>query len=150
MAHTEMKNELPEHYEQLKKNANRMSSWRDRLAAVEELGQYNHPKTVDVLTNRLANDPVFTVQQAAYRKLKDLGQQVGQPVRKQGDLLPGGVTKTLVRIKKSLPHGHTYEEFKDKLRKMRIDLYDTYEGDKGDEFESWLEEKWASLTWGRK
>lgn len=28
---------------------------------------------------------------------------------------------------------------------MRIDIYDTYEGDKGADFDSWLEQTWSSL-----
>lgn len=53
----------------------------------------------------------------------------------------------MLRIKKSLPEGHTYEEFKEKLKKMRIDVYDTYEGDKGADFDKWLENTWASLSY---
>lgn len=29
---------------------------------------------------------------------------------------------------------------------MRVDIYDIYEGDKGAEFDQWLEQKWASLS----
>jgi hypothetical protein len=52
----------------------------------------------------------------------------------------------LLRIKKSLPQGHTFEEFKEKLKKMRLDVYDTYEGEKGAGFDKWLENTWASLS----
>ena len=40
---------------------------------------------------------------------------------------------------------HTFEEFLTKLKRMRIDVYDTYEGDKGDEFKTWLENEWSNL-----
>jgi hypothetical protein len=66
------------------------------------------------------------------------------PERRKGELMKD-VSKVLLRIKKSLPRDHKYEDFKDKLKKMRIDIYDTYEGDKGDEFDSWLEQTWSSL-----
>lgn len=32
----------------------------------------------------------------------------------------------------------SYEEFKEKLKKMRIDVYDAYEGEKGGIFDAWL------------
>ena len=64
--------------------------------------------------------------------------------RKKGDLIKD-VTKILLRIKKSLPEGHSYEEFKEKLKKMRLDVYDTYEGDKGPDFDQWLENMWVSV-----
>lgn len=137
-------NELPENYDELKAAANR-SNWRERLDAVEELGQSSHPKIIDVLTHRLNNDSVYTVQEAAYRKLKALGEDVQLPAQKKGDPIKG-TAKILVRIKKSLPEGHSYEEFKEKLRKMRLDVYDAYDGVKGADFDNWLESTWASLS----
>jgi hypothetical protein len=141
----EISQELPLNYEQLKTAANRTSNWRERLAAVEELGQWKHKQIIDVLTHRMNNDPVYKVQEAAYRNLLAFGEDVQPPARTNGDLI-NGLTKTLVRIKKSLPQGHSYEAFKEKLKKMRLDLYDAYEGDKGENFDHWLEEKWASLS----
>lgn len=131
-------------YKELKAAANRTADWRERLRAVQELGKIDNPKALDVLKNRMMNDPVYKVQEAAYQELKEAGEDVQKPARRQEELVKG-LTKMLVRIKKSLPAGHSYEEFKEKLKKMRSDVYDTYEGDKGDEFDKWLEEKWASL-----
>jgi hypothetical protein len=131
--------------EQLKKAVNRTSDWRERLNAVEELGQLDDKQSIDILTRVMANDAVYTVQEAAYHKLKGLGEDVQLPPKNTSELFKG-VTKILVRIKKSLPEGHTYEEFKEKLKKMRVDLYDTYEGDKGAGFDSWLENTWVSLS----
>ncbi|MCE5171810.1 HEAT repeat domain-containing protein [Paenibacillus profundus] len=137
--------ELPSNYEELKKSVNRTSNWRERLDAVEELGQWKNKQTINLLTYRMISDDVYQVQEAAFRKLKEIGEDVQLPSRKKGDLIKG-VTKILLRIKKSLPEGHTYEEFKEKLKKMRIDVYDTYEGDKGADFDKWLENTWASLA----
>lgn len=114
------------------------------MNAVEELGRWNVPKTIDVLKHRMNNDTVYRVQEAAYHKLKQLGEDVQLPSRKTGDLIKG-VTKILVRIKKSLPAGHSFEEFKEKLKKMRLDVYDAYEGERGDDFDKWLEKVWVSL-----
>lgn len=140
----EVKASLPADYERLKAAANRTSSWRDRLAAVEELGKYKSPSTIAILTNRMNNDLVYTVQEAAYARLKEWDEDVQLPPKRQGDLVKG-LMKTLVRIKKSLPEGHSYEDFKAKLKNMRLDLYDAYEGDKGADFDSWLEATWKSV-----
>ncbi|WP_068614822.1 HEAT repeat domain-containing protein [Paenibacillus tuaregi] len=146
MNNEERYEELPENYNELKKAANRTSDWRARLEAVEELGKY--PQAIAVLRGVLKNDPVLRVQEAAQRQLQAHGEQVSIPKREAGDLIPG-ITKLLVRIKKSLPKDHTYEEFREKLKKMRIDVYDVYEGNLGDSFDKWLEEKWASLRTSR-
>lgn len=138
------KSTLPENYEELKKQANRTSNWRERLDAVEELGHWKNKQIIAILMRLMNNDAVYKVQEAAYRKLKKLGEDVELPPRKKGDLVRD-VTKISLRIKKSLPEGHSYEEFKAKLQKMRLDVYDTYEGDKGPDFEKWLENMWASL-----
>jgi hypothetical protein len=141
----EAKGALPENYEELKKQASRTSNWRDRLDAVEELGQWQNKQVIDVLTRMLKEDAVYKVQEAAYRKLKKFGEDVQLPPRKKGDLIKG-VNKILLRIKKSLPEDHSYKEFKEKLKKMRLDVYDTYEGDKGADFDKWLENMWMSVS----
>lgn len=146
MDNQEVISELPSNYEELKKSVNRTSNWRERLDAVEELGQWKNKQTINLLRHRMISDDVYQVQEAAFRKLKEFGEDVQLPSRKKGDLIKG-VTKILLRIKKSLPDGHTYEEFKEKLKKMRIDVYDTYEGDKGADFDKWLENTWASLSY---
>lgn len=145
MSNSETKDGLPANYDQLKTSLNRASNWRERLEAVEQLGQYDNKKIIDILTHRMNNDTVYQVQEAAYRKLRALGQDIQLPLRNKGSLIKG-LTKILVRIKKSLPEGHSYEEFKEKLKKMRIDIYDAYEGDKGADFDEWLKSTWVSLS----
>lgn len=137
--------ELPANYEELKKSANRKSNWRERLDAIEELGQSKNKQVIDILTHIMNSDSVYKVQEAAYRQLKRLGEDVQLPPRKKGELVKG-LTKILVRIKKSLPENHSYTEFKDKLQKMRMDIYDTYEGEKGADFDKWLENTWSALS----
>lgn len=137
--------ELPANYEELKKSANRKSNWRERLDAIEELGQSKNKQVIDVLTHIMNSDAVYKVQEAAYRQLKRLGEDVQLPARKKGELVKG-LTKILVRIKKSLPENHTYTDFKEKLQKMRMDIYDAYEGEKGADFDKWLEDTWSALS----
>lgn len=143
MNNEEMIHELPENYEELKKAAGRSADWRARLAAVEELGRYNHKQIIDILTRLMNSDPVYTVQEAAYQKLSAFGEEVKVPSKNKAELFRG-ISKIVLRIKKSLPRDHSYEEFKEKLKKMRIDVYDAYEGEKGEQFDSWLQKLWMS------
>jgi HEAT repeat protein len=140
-----MNQELPENYEELKKAAGRSADWRARLAAVEELGGYKHKQVIDILNRLMVSDPVYTVQEAAYQKLAAFGEDVKVPSKNKAELFRG-ISKIVLRIKKSLPRDHSYEEFKEKLKKMRIDVYDAYEGEKGEDFDKWLEKQWQSAV----
>ncbi|WP_059050369.1 HEAT repeat domain-containing protein [Paenibacillus senegalimassiliensis] len=137
--------ELPENFKELKRAVNRTASWRERLDAVNELGDWKTPPTIKLLQNVLTSDQVFQVREAAYLKLKQLDEDVQPPTKNKGELFKG-LNKILLRIKKSLPKGHTFEQFKEKLQKTRLDIYDTYEGDKATDFDSWLHEIWESLA----
>lgn len=135
---------LPEQYEALKKQANYTSSWRERLAAVEALSAYQHDKIIDLLINRMQHDTVYKVQIAAYEALAAFGVNVEKPSPARFDIIKG-TDKILLRVKKSLPKDHSAQDFADKLKRMRLDIYDAYEGDKGEQFMQWLEERWTKL-----
>jgi len=139
------KEELPPNYAELKKSVNRMSDWEERLAAIEELGSWKHDRIIDMLKHKMINDPVYKIQEAAYGKLIAFGEDVQLPSQKKGDLLKDA-SKVLVRIKKSLPRDHTYEQFEEKLKNMRLDLYNTYQGEKGADFDKWLETTWENAN----
>lgn len=136
--------ELPENFEELKRAVNR-ASWRERLNAVNELGRWDTAPAIKLLQHVVAGDQVSQVREAAYRKLKQLGEDVQMPAKNKGELFKG-LNKVLLRIKKSLPEDHSFEQFKEKLQKTRLDIYDTYEGDKGAEFDSWLRGIWETLA----
>ncbi|WP_219835475.1 HEAT repeat domain-containing protein [Paenibacillus sp. R14(2021)] len=145
MEFTEQRTDETPSLEELKKSAGRMSNWRERLKAVEELSKMADPAVIALLARIAKSDTVYQVQEAAHRKLVELGEEGEAPVRKKGELIKG-TAKILLRIKKSLPEGHTYQQFKDKLQHMRTDVYDTYEGDKEAGFDAWLENTWSSLS----
>ncbi|RNF39050.1 HEAT repeat domain-containing protein [Planococcus salinus] len=141
-------NNLPPNYEELKKAANRTANWKERLAAVEELGKWKSEQTIDILLHRMQHDPVRQVQVAAYESLKDLGENVHLPEPHKYELIKG-TSKAMLRIKKSLPADHSFEDFEAKLQKTRVDIYDTYKGDKGEGFDQWLKDQWQSMP-GKK
>lgn len=148
MEHTEERNEelsAAPTLAELKKAAGRMSNWRGRLQATEALVELGGEEVAQLLKGMAKNDTVYQVQTAAHRALAKLGVDLEPPVRKTGELIKG-TGKILLRIKKSLPAGHDFATFKDKLQHMRTDVYDTYEGDKEAEFDQWLEQKWSALS----
>jgi len=140
----EIKNELPPNFKELKKSADRTSNWRERMDAVEELGQWKNDQTIKLLKRIIATDTVYKVKEAAYRELKKWDENISLPPKKKSDAIKD-VSKILLRIKKSLPKDHTFSEFEEKLKKMRLDVYDTYEGEKGAQFDQWLKDTWNSL-----
>ncbi|RXI96185.1 HEAT repeat domain-containing protein [Anaerobacillus alkaliphilus] len=144
--HTEDKSaDVKAKFNELKKSINRTSNWRERLDAVQELGELKTKEAIELLKYSMNGDSVYKVQEASYRMLQALGEDVPMPKRKQGEVIKG-TNKVLLRIKKSLPADHSYQDFKEKVQKMRSDLYDTYEGEKGADFDKWLEETWVNLA----
>ncbi len=135
--------QLPENFAELKKAVNRTADWETRLNAVNELGKIQAEEATKILHYVAKADLVTKVREAATRILNKRGQQA-----KPFEPIIGGLfkdqRKIFVRIKKSLPKDHTYEDFKVKLEKMRIDIYNTYEGEKGADFDAWLKDMWET------
>ncbi|MDZ5473299.1 HEAT repeat domain-containing protein [Bacillus sp. 31A1R] len=142
---TPKKPNLPENFDELKKSLNRASNWRERLDAIDKLGTWKSKEAIELLKSRLRVDTVYQVQEAAYDQLVAWGEEAILPEKKTGELIKD-TNKILLRIKKSLPEDHTFEDFKEKVKKTRTDLYDTYEGNKGKNFSKWLKETWTSLV----
>lgn len=128
--------------EALKKMANNASSWRERLQAVNELGKRDCKPSKDILARLAIHDPVFTVKEAAFRAAQARGITYGgKPIylgkKPKGELVKG-IMKKLAVVRNNLEDGFTIDDFKEKFATMYPEAYDTYEGDKGKQFEKWL------------
>ena len=139
-----MESNKPANYDELKRQANDSSSWRNRLDAVRKLGEFNEKSVKDILWRRMISDPVYTIQEEAFRKLQALGESVKLPRKKKGNILKD-MNKDLQKIKHSLPENHSYEDFKEKLKDTNLPLYDTIEGNKINKTDQFLENIWKSL-----
>ena len=139
-----MESNKPVNYDELKRQAIDSSSWRNRLDAVRKLGEFNEKSVKDILWRRMTSDPVYTVQEEAFRKLQALGESVKLPRKKKGNILKD-MNKDLQKIKHSLPENHSYEDFKEKLKDTNLPLYDTIEGNKINKTDQFLENIWKSL-----
>lgn len=56
-----MTKEVPANIEELKRMANNQNSWRERLAAVEQLKNYDCQQSRDILTRLAIHDVVFNL-----------------------------------------------------------------------------------------
>lgn len=141
---------IPNNYDELKKQANNKANWRLRKQAIEELDKYDDKRVEDVLWYRMMNDLVYTVVQEAFLQLQKRnaknknGQPVRLPKKPKGNLIKG-YRKDLAKVKNYLPTNHKFEDFKYEVKKRKPVIYDTYEGDKKEKFDNWLENVWKSL-----
>lgn len=138
-------NQLPENFNELKKAVNRTADWEERLQAVNELAKFKSDETIKILQYVAKADLVTKVRETAASQLKKMGQVVPVSEAPKGELFKD-LRKIFLRIKKSLPAEHTYEDFKLKVEKMRSDIYNTYEGEKGADFDAWLKDMWAKAS----
>ena len=129
----------------LKKDVNRTADWKLRLQAVQALAKIKSDEAMSILNFVAKNEHVSTVRDAAVKAIKKAGGTApSYELPKYG--LFKDMRKVFLRIKKSLPKDHTYEDFKVKLEKMRIDIYNTYEGEKGANFDAWLKDMWETTV----
>ena len=63
----------PANISQLVKDANNKSSWKIRLAALNELKQYDCQQSRDVITRLALHDKVYKVKEEAFRAAQAMG-----------------------------------------------------------------------------
>ncbi|MBS3985621.1 MAG: HEAT repeat domain-containing protein [Selenomonadales bacterium] len=135
--------------ERLKRMANNKSNWRERLQAVEGLAVMDDQPSKDILARLAIHDPVFKVKEAAFRaaqarKITYAGKPIYLGKKPKGNLVKE-INKKLVIVRDKLEEGFTLEDFKRKFSEMYPEIYDTYEGDKGDQLDKWLSNVIPSL-----
>lgn len=135
--------------ETLKKMANNKCNWRERLEAVEMLKNIDCQQSRDIITQLVIHDPVFKVKEAAFRVAQSFGiKKNGKDIylgKKQRGNLVKGINEKICKVRESLSEEFTVDEFKEKFKEMYPEAYDIYDGDKGDNLNSWLEKVIPSL-----
>lgn len=129
--------EVPINIEELKKRANIKTSYKLRIEAVEQLGEYKCQQSKDILWRLMMNDKVYAVQELAFRKLQAFGEDVKLPKKKKGDLIKDIKIK-LGLVKKSFNSEFTIEEYGQKFKKLYPFEYDVYSFEKGEKLNDWL------------
>ena len=141
---TTFKEDIPPNLIELKILAGKHDDWKSRLRAIEELGEWKCNESISILWDHMLNDKVYKIQEAAFKKLQRFDEKVKLPRKSKGNLIKG-IDKPLKIIKDSLTDDHNFQDFKEKLKIDQPEIFDTYEGDKGNQFEKWLINKWSSL-----
>lgn len=126
----------------LKRMANNMHNWRDRLCAVRVLSNWDCQQSRDILVRLAIHDPVFCVKEAAFRAAQAMGcTKNGQPIRltkmPKGNLVKN-INKILVEVRDSLNPGFSLQEFKFAFQNYDPATYDIYDGNKGNHLDEWL------------
>jgi hypothetical protein len=135
--------------EELKKKANNKQNWRERLEAVKALGEMDCQQSRDIVTRLALHDPVFKVQEEAFRCAQAFGiKKNGKPIylgKKQKGNLVKDINKKLAKLRNSMGEDFTLEEFKEKFKAMYPETYDTYDGNMENKFDKWLSNAIQSL-----
>jgi len=140
----------PDNISQLVKDANNKTSWKVRLAALNELRQYDCQQSRDVITRLALHDKVFKVKEEAFRAAQTMGITYGGVPIYLGNKDIGykdrDFTKLFLRIRRE----KTMEElnlqaFKEAFKALDPEMYDVMEFEKRQGFDAWIENKYTSL-----
>ena len=135
---------------QLVKDANNKSSWKIRLAALNELKQYDCQQSRDVITRLALHDKVYKVKEEAFRAAQAMGITYrGNPIRlgrKDIGFKTKDFTKVFLRIKRE----KSMEEldlqlFKEAFKTIAAEMYDVMEFEKGQKFDDWITNTYKCL-----
>ena len=146
----DMTKETPANIGQLVKDANNKSSWKIRLAAFNELKQYDCQQSKDVITRLALHDKVYKVKEEAFRAAQAMGITYrGNPIRlgrKDIGFKTKDFTKVFLRIKreKSMEELDLYV-FKEAFKTIAAEMYDVMEFEKGQKFDDWIANTYKCL-----
>ena len=140
----------PANISQLVKDANNKSSWKIRLAALNELKQYDCQQSRDVIIRLALHDKVYKVKEEAFRAAQAMGITYrGNPIRlgrKDIGFKTKDFTKVFLRIKRE----KSMEEldlqlFKEAFKTIAAEMYDVMEFEKGQKFDDWITNTYKCL-----
>ena len=138
------KSESPENIKELKRLSKEKSNYKNRLVAVEELGNFKCQQSKDILWNLMMNDKVYIVQETAFRKLQSFGENVKLPKKKKGNLIKG-IDKKLAKVRDSISSEFSLNIFKPKFKELFPEEFDVYSYEKGEKFDDWVSNILSSL-----
>ena len=134
---TDLKNEVPENIDELKKRAGDKTDYKNRKSAIEELGLYKCKQSKDILWHLMINDKVHLVQNAAFLKLQAFGEDVKLPRKKKGHLVKD-INKKLAKVNNLFESNFTPEEFNEKFKEKYPEEFDIYSFEKSEKFNQWV------------
>lgn len=138
----EIKVETPVNIKELVRMAGDKSSWRIRLAAVNEIKKWDCQQSRDVITRLAIHDLVFKVREEALKvaqafRITKNGQPIHLNRKPKGNLIKD-INKKIYRVVDSLKDEFDLVIFKEKFKQMYPEPYDVYEFEKGNKFDEWI------------
>jgi len=141
----------PANIEELKIKANTKDNWETRLAAVNELANYDCQKSRYILTKLASSDRVFAVKEAAFNAAQAMGvTKKGLPlVAKRKDI--GYSSKDFAKVFKRVRRDTQMEEldlavFKKQFQIVSPEMYDVMQYEEQEKFDSWISASYANLS----
>ncbi len=139
-----MENVTPENIEALKKQASDKTSYKNRLTAVESLGNFKCQQSKDILWRLMNNDKVYAVQELSFRKLQAFGENVKLPKKQKGNLVKD-IEKKLGKVLFAIGGEWLEAEFHQKFKELYPEEFDMYSFEKGGNFNMWVQNVLSSL-----
>lgn len=137
--------ETPANINELVKQASDKTSWRNRLAAVEELSKWKCEESIDIVTKLATSDLVFKVKERAFEVAKAFGvEKNGKPIylEKKSKVSPiKFINKKIYKVASHLQidlDNFNMDEFKAAFQKMYPEEYDVCEYENHNKFDDWL------------
>ena len=145
-----VKHETPANITQLVKDANNNVSWRIRLAALNELSQYDCQQSRDVIIRLALHDKVYKVKHKAFSIAQAMGiTYKGQPIRlgrKDIGFSPKDFTKSFLRVKREKSMDTLdLPVFKEAFQQLNPEMYDVMECEMGTKFDEWISKIYQCL-----
>jgi hypothetical protein len=114
------------------------SNYKNRLISVEEFGKYKCRQSIDKLWRLMISDKVFCVQEEAFRKLQNFGENVKLPKKRKGHLVKD-INSKLLKVHASLKSDtYTLTDYKIAFKNRYPEAYDIYLYEKKQNFENWI------------
>lgn len=140
----------PSNIEELKVKANTKDNWETRLAAVNELANYDCQKSRYILTKLASNDRVFAVKEAAFNAAQAMGiTKKGLPlVLKRKDI--GYSSKDFAKVFNRVKRDTQMAEFdlvvfKNQFQVVSPEMYDVMQYEEQENFDLWITASYANL-----
>lgn len=114
------------------------SNYKNRLLSVERFGKYKCRQSIDKLWRLMISDKVFCVQEQAFRKLQNFGENVKLPKKRKGHLIKD-INSKLLKVHTSLKSDtYTLTDYKVAFKNKYPEAYDIYQYEKKQKFDEWI------------
>ena len=136
--------EIPPKLDKWLKQLSDISSYENRMAAINKLGTFKCSEVIDAFTVVMDSDKVNDVRDLAHQRLVRFGLDVMKPKRVKVYTDPD-LTQKFLEVVGSLKVGFSYERFESRFRSKFPEEFDLQKYTKKNRFKSWLKKQMTQL-----